>query len=150
MLFQLNLSALTESARDCLTRLDASDSALRDRFRSPASRSATSMSAAMPSPLGLAHPVAGAHEVVVGPSGESTFVSSFSGGVSTLFPLFEMTLELLNTLCLGAVGNGLKFCTLGQSQCTYSTHARKVNVPTGALFISTNRNSAFTHHFLPV
>jgi hypothetical protein len=58
MSFQFNLSALTESARDRLTRLEMQGSALHERLLSPASRvSASHMAAsqgtAFPSPLAL-------------------------------------------------------------------------------------------------
>ncbi len=69
---QLNLSVLTESARDRLARLDASGSALRDRFRSPSSRSSVLSSASSPSYPGPDRVAADSHEVVVGSSGESS------------------------------------------------------------------------------
>jgi hypothetical protein len=47
--FQLNLAALTESARDHLARLETSGGALRDRFRSPVARSSSGASRSLPS-----------------------------------------------------------------------------------------------------
>jgi hypothetical protein len=114
MSFQLNLLALTESARDRLSRLDTSSASFHDRFRSP-------------------------HPALL-----RWLVSS------NLLSLFEMTPDLLSSLCLGIVGNGLKFCTLGATQCTFTTHTKKVKVSTDTLYIASSRNSAFTHHFIGV
>jgi hypothetical protein len=57
-----------------------------------------------------------------------------------------MTADMDSNLCLGSVGNGLKFCTLGALQCTFSTHSKKVQVSQDTLYIAAGRNSAFTHH----
>jgi hypothetical protein len=48
------------------------------------------------------------------------------------------------------VGNGLKFCTLGVTQCTFSTHTKKVKVSSDTLYIASSRNSAFSHHCIGV
>ncbi len=42
----------------------------------------------------------------------------------------------------------MKFCMLGASHCSFSTHNKKVNVIPHALYIAAGRNSAFTHHFI--
>ncbi len=68
MSFQLNLAALTESARDRFTRLDTAGGAIRDRFRLPPPR------------LGSLSP--GSTAVLeMGPSSESSFALRLSEGV---------------------------------------------------------------------
>jgi hypothetical protein len=62
-------------------------------------------------------------------------------------PLFEITPELVNALCLGSVSNGLKFCTLSRSQCSFTTHAKNVEILVGSLY-SSGHNSTFVHHFI--
>jgi hypothetical protein len=71
------------------------------------------------------------------------------GGVAPALSLFEMSVDMLRSLCLGSVGNGLKFCTLGESQCSFSTHSKKVHMAQDTLYIAAGRNSAFTHHSMP-
>ena len=44
---------------------------------------------------------------------------------------------------------GVKFCTLRRGKCSFFTHSKKVEVVAGAIYISTGRNSAFTHHHAP-
>ncbi len=61
-----------------------------------------------------------------------------------------MTPDLLENLCFGAVSGGVKFCTLGAASCSFSTHVKKVEVFSNHLYVSTGRNSAFTHHHIPV
>jgi hypothetical protein len=61
--------------------------------------------------------------------------------------VFEMTVDIIcHAPCFGAVGNGIKFCTLGAGQCTFSSHAKKVSTKVRALYIVVNRNSAFAPH----
>lgn len=75
MSFQLNLVALTESARGHLARLDASGSAICDRFRSPPPHSSSNISSVPPdTAAGVSF------EVDVSPSSESTIVSRLTGG----------------------------------------------------------------------
>jgi hypothetical protein len=57
-----------------------------------------------------------------------------------------MTADLHCLLCLGAVSNGLKFCTLGADQCSFTVHSKKVPIEVGALYIVSGRNSAFAWH----
>lgn len=87
MSFQLNLSALTESARDRLARLDASGTALRDRFRSPPLRSAVPSSTHSPSSPGDDRVGLVSHGVVVGPSGESSSALRLPGGGGYTLPI---------------------------------------------------------------
>jgi hypothetical protein len=53
-------------------------------------------------------------------------------------------------LCLGVVGNGLKFCTLGADQCSFMMHSKKASMDVGSLYISSGRNSAFARHSIQV
>jgi hypothetical protein len=76
MSFQLNLSALTESARDHLSRLETSGASLRDRFRSPPPRS----SVALPSSPHPGSAVGVTSDIGVGSSGESSVSARLSGG----------------------------------------------------------------------
>jgi hypothetical protein len=46
------------------------------------------------------------------------------------------------------VGNGLKFCILGASQCSFATHAKKVPVFQYTLYISAGHNIAFSQHHI--
>ncbi len=148
MSFQLNLSALTETARDRLARLETSGTAIRDRFRSPPPRSSSTVSA-LPPEMSRA-PLGSTSELEQGVSGESPVLVRMSGGGGgvSLLSVFEMTPNFASSLCLGSVGNGFKFCTLGASHCTFSTHSKKVSVKVDALYIAAGRNSAFANHFL--
>jgi hypothetical protein len=42
-----------------------------------------------------------------------------------------------------------KFCTLGASSCSFSTHNKEVEVHKGHLYLGTGKNSAFAHHHVP-
>jgi hypothetical protein len=68
-----------------------------------------------------------------------------AGGLSA----FVMTPDLHDSLCCGAVAGGFKFCTLGAHACTFSTHVKKVTPLPNHIYVSTGRNSAFTHHRVP-
>jgi hypothetical protein len=58
-----------------------------------------------------------------------------------------MTADLHCPLRLGAVGNGLKFCTLGEDQCSFTSHPKKVPMEVGSLYMACGRNiSAFAQH----
>jgi len=81
-----------------------------------------------------------------GTSGESVVSGGLSGGLLA----FVVMPELLASLCCGAVAGGVKFCTLGSDSCTFSTHSKKVDIQVNSLYISTERNSAFSHHHAPV
>ncbi len=78
------------------------------------------------------------------------FLCCRPGGGALALSLFEMTPDLENSLCLGSVGNGLKFCMLGATSCTFTTHSKKIKPMTNHLYIASGRNSAFTHHHLDV
>ncbi len=60
-----------------------------------------------------------------------------------------MTPDLLESLCCGAVAGGVKLCTLGAGACSFLMHSKKVEVVTNHVYVSTGRNSAFTHHHGP-
>jgi hypothetical protein len=64
--------------------------------------------------------------------------------------MFVTTPELLDLMCCGAVAGGVKFCMLRSSECTFTTHSKKVEVASDAIYISTGRNCAFSHHHAPV
>ncbi len=53
---------------------------------------------------------------------------------------------MLGSLCLGSVGNGLKFRTLGAA--TFTANSKKILVAQDMLYIAAERNSAFSHHFI--
>jgi len=152
MSFNFNLAAFTESARDRLARLETQGSALRERILSPASRTsagspvvARGLAYSSPLPRAAAGGLSGLSSEV-GVPGEYLPSSGFSGGGAAVLSVFEMTADMHCLLCLGSVGNGLKFCTLGADQCSFSTHAKKVVVDVGSLYISSGRNSAFARH----
>jgi len=63
--------------------------------------------------------------------------------------VFVATPDLLDKMCLGAVAGSMKFCTLDETSCTFSTHAKKVAVCAGSIYISTGHQSAFAHHYAP-
>jgi hypothetical protein len=161
--FQLNLSALTLGARERLARLDAAGGAVK-ALLSP------SPSGSGPSAMALSAPVAALSAGVAslpsarslpsdsrvsieqlvagggGRSGEFSLAGGLSGG---LLSVFVATPDLLDKMCLGAVAGGVKFCTLDETSCTFSTHAKKVAVRAGSIYISTGRQSAFAHHYAP-
>jgi len=56
--------------------------------------------------------------------------SGISGGGATVLFIFQMTADMHCLLCLGSVGNGLKFCV----------------IDIGSLYILSGRNSAFACH----
>jgi hypothetical protein len=154
MSFNFNLAALTESARDRLARLETQGSALRGRILSPASR--VSAGSPVVSRGGVAFPssppraaAAGGLSIVSGGGGvpgEFLPSSGVSGGGAAVLSVFEMTADLHGVLCLGVVGNGLKFCTLGANQCSFTTHSKKAATDVGSLYIASGRNSAFARH----
>mmetsp|Transcript_10104 Transcript_10104/g.14571 ORF Transcript_10104/g.14571 Transcript_10104/m.14571 type:complete len:742 (-) Transcript_10104:1161-3386(-) len=81
----------------------------------------------------------------LGPSGEFSALR-LSGGVGDL-QLFEMTPDLMQTMCCGVVSKGTKFCTLGAVKCSTKAHSKKVAVFSNELYIASPRGgSAFTHH----
>ena len=61
-----------------------------------------------------------------------------------------MTSELLSSLCLGAIANGVKFCTNGRGNCAIARHNKKVQVREGFLYIAGPRQSGFTNHCIEV
>ncbi len=152
MSFNFHLVALTESARDRLSRLETQGSALRDRFLSPSSsvpptpRGRGSFSS--PGVEAAAGGLLASEEL--GATGESFVpVAVSGGGASPSRWVFKMTSDLQCTLFLGFVGNGLKFCTLGAEKCAFTTHTKKVRVDVGSLYIASVRNSAFLHYAIP-
>jgi hypothetical protein len=88
MSFNFNLTALTESARDRLARLETQGSALRGRLLSPATRAVSSGSPVIarggayssPPPRAAAVGLSGRGSVEVGVSGELLPSSGASGG----------------------------------------------------------------------
>ncbi len=149
MSFNFNLASLTESARDRFARLETQGSSLRDRLRSPSPRSLSAAAFTSPSTR-PSHTVGLSAVSEVGPSGESLSSLRLSGGGASALSVFEMTSDLQRALCCGIVSNGLKFCTLGGGQCSYTSHSKKVPTNVGCLYISTGRNSAFANHCMPV
>ncbi len=123
--FQLKLSALTESACGHLSHLETSGSTLNERFLSLVSRA----------PSGRARRLSGLGSELTADEGlevpgESSVLSRLTVGVgfNYLLSVFELTPDLANGLRLGSVGNGLKFCTLGASNYSFTTHSKKVTV----------------------
>jgi len=155
--FQLNLSNLTLGAKERLARLDAAGG-FKALLSPPASLSTASapgvLSGAVGSPAASssldAPPPAVSRtsiELLVaqgGGVGSGEF--SVAGGLSGGLPVFVVSPELLSDMCCGAVAGGVKFCTLRAADCSFTTHTKKVDVVQGSLYISTSRNSAFTHH----
>jgi len=86
----------------------------------------------------------------VGRSGEYRGPPLLSGGGVGDLVLFELSPILKSSICLGALSGGLKFCTLGASGCSYSSHIKKASVEANRLYISTGRNSAFINHYVDV
>jgi len=151
--FQLNLSSLTLGAKERLARLDAAGGI--KSFLSPGSAAAPAVglvSSVLPPPaMGTSppgQPVSIERLVASGGGGSGEFL--IAGGLSGGLPVFVTSPESLELMCCGAVAGGVKFCTLTASECTFSTHAKKVEVFPDALYISTGRNSAFTHHHVHV
>ena len=154
--FQLNLSSLTLGAMEHLARLDSAGGALRSLLSpSPSGLGASVLSGTPPPAPSDGFPVVpggrlSVEQVVasgVGHPGESSVVA---GGLSGGLLGFVVKPELRSTMCCGAVAGGVEFCTLGAEACTFTTHSKKVEVHADSLYISTGRNSAFTHHHAPV
>jgi len=158
--FPLNLSALTLGARERLARLDSAGGAVK-AFLSPASSVSDVVGAsgsAVPPSFGLGAPPPPAapggsrlsveHLLTVGGgrSGEFLVSGGSTGGLSVVV----ITPDLLDMMCCGAVAGGIKFCTLASADCSFTTHTKKVKVHPNSVYISTGRQSAFSHHYAPV
>jgi len=150
--FQLNLSNLTLGAKERIARLDAAGGAFHSLLSPPplSAAAVASGSDSLPAP-----PLAPGGRLSVEqlvPSGAGVSGESFvSGGPSSGGLLvFVVTPELHASLCCGSVAGGVKFCTLGADACTFTTHSKKVEVLVNSLYVSTGRNSAFSHHHVPV
>jgi hypothetical protein len=77
----------------------------------------------------------------VGSSGEFfPRANSGSGDLS----VFVLTPEIASKVCLGSVTGGVKFCTRGNN-CSIQSHAKKVVVSMGDIYISSNKNFAYSH-----
>jgi len=123
--FQLNLSSLTLGAKERLVRLEASaGGTIRSRLLSPSSAPAPSVASALvgsvadaPGPVG-ADTVSLVDVLDVGVPGEYPLSRGVAGGL----PVFVMMPDLMSSMCCGAVGGGLKFCTLGVGSCSFALH----------------------------
>jgi hypothetical protein len=73
-----------------------------------------------------------------------------SGGSTSGLSVFVITPDLLDKMCCRAVAGGIKFCTLASAECSFTTHSKKVEVHSNSVYISTGRQSAFSHHYVPV
>ena len=83
------------------------------------------------------------------PPVSSLFCHVVQGGdAPSLLSVFEKLHNLKSYLCLGSVGNGLKFCMLGASQYSFVTHSKRLKVIPDALYLGSSRNSTFSHHFI--
>jgi hypothetical protein len=151
--FQLNMSALTLGARERIARLDAAGGAVRALLSPAPSGAAASGAAALTSSPSVA---SGTPRMSVelllasgsGRTGESDVV--LLGGSTGGLSVFVLLPDQADKMCLGAVAGGIKFCTLDAGMCFFSTHSKKVEVTPRAIYISTGRQSAFSHHFAPI
>ena len=152
--FQLNLSSLTLGAKERLARLEAAGGI--KSLLSPPSASAPAVgsgsSASPPSATDASSPgqrvsIERLAAAGLGGSGESFVAGGFSG---SLLSIFVTSPESLESMCCGAVAGGVKFCTLRAQECSFTTHVKKVEVRVNALYISTGRNSGFSHHCVAV
>jgi hypothetical protein len=145
---QLDLAALAEKTHQRLTRLTASATSAGERLFSP-STARSQPTVAFLTPQRSSDLGASVHAGGVGDSGELSLSSVASGGGAGDLSLFIMSPDLKRSLCLRAVSRGLKFCTLGASHCTFTTHSKKVDVVEGDLYLSAGRNSGFSNHHIP-
>jgi len=145
--FQLNLSTLTLGAKERLARLEAAGGI--KSLLSPTSGLSPAAGSGTPVPAAPSGQRVSIERFVAGVGGSSG-ESSLSGGFSAGLPVFVTSSESLSVMCRGAVAGGVKFCTLDSQECSFSTHVKKVEVQVNAVYISTGRNSAFTHHHAPV
>jgi len=151
--FQLNMSALTLGARKRIARLDAAGGAVRALLSPAPSSAAASGAAALTSSPSVA---SGTPRMSVelllasgsGRTGESDVV--LPGGSTGGLSVFVLLPDQADKMCLGAVAGGIKFCTLDAGMCSFSTNSKKVEVTPRAIYISTGRQSAISHHFAPV
>ncbi len=74
----------------------------------------------------------------------------FWGGSTGGLSVFVITPDLLDKMCCGAVAGGIKIRTLVSAECSFTTHSKKVEVRSNSVYISTGRQSAFSHHYAPV
>mmetsp|Transcript_15764 Transcript_15764/g.22500 ORF Transcript_15764/g.22500 Transcript_15764/m.22500 type:complete len:328 (-) Transcript_15764:1200-2183(-) len=142
----LNLSTLSSArsrAADRFARLQDTPGGLLASFRSPSASAASGHSSLAPDGSGL--PGGLSLDLGVGASGEFSALHVSGGGVGDL-QLFEMSPDLLDTMCCGVVANGSTFCTLGSMKCSIKKHSRKVKVYPGELYISAGKTSAYSHH----
>jgi hypothetical protein len=139
-------------SKEHLARLDASaGGAFWTRLQSPLAAAG----AAVPPPavgaaVTFASPSVGgvAGLASVGLEGGADVAGEYflPGGVPGSLTAFVMTPELMTSLCCGAITGGVKFCTLGSTSCSFSSHTKKVPVLATHIYISTGRNSALTNH----
>jgi len=119
-------------------------------FRALLSSSPTSAIARVPSPSAADADNAGISGEFF-PRGDSGLVAGSTASGTPGPPshdIFVATPEVLSKICRGAIGGGIKFCPLGQDSCTYSTHAKKVQVMENHAYIKAGLKAAYTQHHL--
>jgi hypothetical protein len=59
-----------------------------------------------------------------------------NGGTQAACPMFVASPEVVASICMGAVNDGVKFCTLGTNSRSYSTHEKKVPIKPSHIYIA--------------
>lgn len=130
-----------------LSRFRTSPPPFPSSLHPPGSSSASTQASSVADPLGFGGLAATS---LVGSGGAAQGESLFSSGGGLGRDIFVTTSEVLSKLCLGAVNGGVKFCTLGVEQCSYSTHSKKVLVQPDHVYILAGPKAAYSNHFIPV
>ena len=85
-----------------------------------------------------------------GEGGSGEFSLRVGGGPgSKNYSIVVLSLELIESMCLGAVNNGIKFCMASASACTVGTHAKKVAVVHDHVYVNAGKGAAFSDPHVP-
>jgi hypothetical protein len=56
----------------------------------------------------------------------------------------------IDSMCLGAVNNGIKFCMASAQDCSIGTHTKKVAVELNHVYVNAGKGAAFSDPHIPV
>jgi hypothetical protein len=68
---------------------------------------------------------------------------SGGGPGSKNYSIVVLSPELIESMCLGTVNNGIKFCLACALECTVGTHAKKVAVVQDHVYVNAGKGAAF-------
>jgi hypothetical protein len=85
-----------------------------------------------------------------GEGGSGEFIVRAGGGPGPKnYSIFILSPELSDTLCLGSVNNGIKFCMASGKECTVGTHSKKVAVEHHHIYVNAGKGAAFSDPHVP-